>query len=573
MTSSEASCQQGHSWNQSDASRKAGRGCPYCSRKKAWPGETDLFTEVPELKANWDFNKNTHLNPSNLLQGSDKFAWWICGKGHEFEKRIGEMVRSGCSFCANRKILVGFNDLETVRPDLAKELDTRKNDGLSPKDLLFGTSRMVWWKCSKGHSYKAKVSQRNFSNTGCAVCSGKRTESGFNDLVTKYPNIAKTWDHKLNNGLLPQTLSPSSKQKVWWECEKGHSWLMGVAERTKGQGCSVCENRQILAGFNDLLTLAPELAASLAPGLNPDNFATTVGAYSHKKAWWRCPDGHVYEAMVASRHKTECAVCAGQRVLAGFNDLESQNPGASKHFLRDSNQKLPSEVHVASRVHYWWECELGHQFRAHPDSVKRGNWCPYCGNKKVLIGFNDLATVRPDLASEWHPSKNHPLEPKQVINGFHRKVWWLCEAGHAFEQSGKKRRAGQGCPSCAPSGYSPNEPGYLYLLQKPLLELQQFGISNKPKERLSIHKKNGWELLDTVGPADGLWVLETETALKRFFAANRVLLPRDHDDKFDGYTESWRCENIQFRTVAAMLSALREFEDKDIPPPKTYGDT
>ena len=563
MTNSQESCPQGHTWTQSDASRNAGRGCPFCARKKAWPGETDLFTEAPGLKARWDFTKNTNLDPTELLKGSDKFAWWICDKGHEFEKRIWEMARSGCSYCSNKKLLVGFNDLETVRPDLAKELDLQQNDGLSSRELLFGTSRLVWWKCPKGHSYQAKVSQRNFSNSGCGVCAGNKTEPGFNDLLTKYPVISASWDHKMNQGLFPENFAPSSSKKVWWKCEKGHSWLMAVAERTGGQGCAVCENRQILSGYNDLETLFPDLAASLALGLNPENFAKTVGAHSHKKAWWRCPKGHVYEARVTSRHKTGCAICAGQSVLSGFNDLQSQNPSAAKYFLSKKNEKFPYEVLIGSRVQYWWACELGHQFRAHPDSVNKGNWCPYCGNKKVMAGFNDLATVRPDLAKEWHPTKNRPLEPSQVINGFHRKVWWRCDSGHAFLQSGKKRREGQGCPSCSASGYSPGEPGYLYLLQKELLQLQQFGMTNNPNRRLTTHKKNGWEVLDVIGPADGYWVLETENAMKTFFRVKNLLLPKDYADKFDGYTESWSSSSIRFETMSALLEALREFENRN----------
>jgi hypothetical protein len=61
--------------------------------------------------------------------------------------------------------------------------------------------------------------------------------------------------------------------------------------------------------------------------------------------------------------------------------------------------------------------------------------------------------------------------------------------------------------------------------------------------------------------ADGYWVLETETALKKFFQAESVLLSRNYGDKFDGYTESWHSLDLQFKRVTEMLSALRAFED------------
>jgi hypothetical protein len=92
--------------------------------------------------------------------------------------------------------------------------------------------------------------------------------------------------------------------------------------------------------------------------------------------------------------------------------------------------------------------------------------------------------------------------------------------------------------------------------------IQQFGITNFPKDRLAVHRKNGWELLGIVGPADGYSIRETETALKEFFRAKGVLLPRDHPDKFEGYSETWHSDELSFSTCAEMLEALRDWEKK-----------
>ena len=77
---------------------------------------------------------------------------------------------------------------------------------------------------------------------------------------------------------------------------------------------------------------------------------------------------------------------------------------------------------------------------------------------------------------------------------------------------------------------------------------------------MATHKRNGWETLDAVGPADGVWVAETEIALKRYFEHLGLLLPRDFEDKFDGYTESWNASEIEFRSMNSLLEALREWE-------------
>ena len=98
------------------------------------------------------------------------------------------------------------------------------------------------------------------------------------------------------------------------------------------------------------------------------------------------------------------------------------------------------------------------------------------------------------------------------------------------------------------------------MLRKEDSGLQQFGITNYPEQRLTSHKKNGWEVVDIVGPADGLWVLNTETSLGHYFKAMGLLLGSDYEDKFDGYSESWWCDELSFSTVAQMLEALRAWE-------------
>lgn len=59
-----------------------------------------------------------------------------------------------------------------------------------------------------------------------------------------------------------------------------------------------------------------------------------------------------------------------------------------------------------------------------------------------------MAVQNPDLAKEWHPSKNGLLIPNQVTPGSGKKVWWLCERGHEWEARVTDRSNGTGCPYC-----------------------------------------------------------------------------------------------------------------------------
>ena len=77
-----------------------------------------------------------------------------------------------------------------------------------------------------------------------------------------------------------------------------------------------------------------------------------------------------------------------------------------------------------------------------------GVGCPYCSNRRVLAGFNDLATTHPDLAAEWHPHRNGDLRPDAVTAGFRGKVWWRCERDHEWEAQVIKRVRRRSCPHC-----------------------------------------------------------------------------------------------------------------------------
>ena len=43
--------------------------------------------------------------------------------------------------------------------------------------------------------------------------------------------------------------------------------------------------------------------------------------------------------------------------------------------------------------------------------------CPVCSGRKVLASYNDLATTHPNVATEWHPTKNGDWTAKHAKAG------------------------------------------------------------------------------------------------------------------------------------------------------------
>ena len=309
-------CERGHEWQAAVYTRTGGTGCPICAGKQVLPGVNDLASQYPEVAAQWHPEKNAPWTAADVLPGSRRKAWWICGKGHEWQAIVKSRVSGcGCPVCTRRAVAPGDNDLAVTHPDLARQWHPVKNGALKPEDVMSGTRRKVWWQCEKGHEWQAAVTSRA-AGAGCPVCAGKKIVPGENDLASSFPDVAAQWHPRKNDALTADGVSPYSNRRVWWVCERGHEWQAAVSARTSNRnGCPYCTGRKVLPGFNDLATLEPKVAAQWHPELNGSLTAEMVTTGSHKKVWWQCPEGHVWKAVIYARagpKKCGCPVCAGK---------------------------------------------------------------------------------------------------------------------------------------------------------------------------------------------------------------------------------------------------------------------
>ena len=168
-------CDKGHEWRAAVSARVNGSGCPVCTSKTIIPGENDLASQYPAVAAQWHPTKNGTLTPEQVAPASNKKVWWICDKGHEYQATIASRTQrgGGCPYCANTKVLPGFNDLATKYPSVAAEWHPTKNAPLTPDHVLPGSRRKVWWQCKNGHSWQAVIYSRTGSqNSGCPFCTG-----------------------------------------------------------------------------------------------------------------------------------------------------------------------------------------------------------------------------------------------------------------------------------------------------------------------------------------------------------------------------------------------------------------
>ena len=281
-----------------------------------------LAESHPELVKEWDYEKNKTLvnkrdnkilTPHSVSPGSHQEVFWKCSKGHQWAARIANRtyLGNGCPICSGQKILPGYNDLATLNPVLAAEWHPTKNKPLTPELVGPGSTKKVWWLSKTcGHEWLAEIRSRH-QGSNCPYCTGKQILIGFNDLATTHPEIAQQWDYERNGTLNPTNVIAGSERKVYWICNKGHSWSASIEKRTNGRHCPVCSNKKVLAGFNDLQTIQPQLAAEWNYIKNGNLKPTDVTCGTAKKVWWICNKGHQYKASINHRYSLNngCPIC------------------------------------------------------------------------------------------------------------------------------------------------------------------------------------------------------------------------------------------------------------------------
>ncbi len=504
-------CAKGHEWQAIVASRSKGTGCPYCAGRLAIKGTNDLQTVNPDLSDEWNYSKNGGLTPSDVMPNSGKKVWWKCAKGHEWQSTVSHRsAGNGCPYCGCKKVLKGFNDLRTLNPSLAEEWNYEKNDGFTPSDVMPNSGKKVWWKCAKGHEWQQKIYHRN-NGVNCPICYSERNTSFPEVALLYYLNkIGAEAVHSYKEyGYELDIYIPSQRTAVEYD---GFFWHKNKRKQDleKNQLCTsngikLYRIREGLPSLNDTSVdyviqkdkrielekviveiikdilgnsidvdlkrdsleiehlrehiekdisihssnpqVSDEWNSERNGDLKPEYFAANSG----KKVWWMCSKGHEWQATIQSRNKgSGCPYCSGRLAIKGTNDLQTVNPDLAKEWNYEKNNGLtPSDVLPNSEIQVWWVCQKGHEWQALIGNRNKGSGCPYCSNKKVLKGFNDLQTVIPDLAREWHPTKNGRLNPCDVTKGSNKKVWWMCSKGHEWKAGICDRSKGRGCPYCS----------------------------------------------------------------------------------------------------------------------------
>lgn len=260
--------------------------------------QNSFATLFPELSLEWNYEKNEKLTPYMVTAGSSKKVWWKCKNGHEWETSVVNRTKGiGCPYCSGKRILTGYNDLQTLHPQLSLEWNGVLNEDLKPNEISPGSHKKVWWKCNVcGNEWLAEIKSRTRGN-GCPECGikkrnqSKSTPKPGKSLAEKYPKLALEWHPTKNEMITAWDVHPGSHKHFWWIGKCGHEWDASIASRVRGEKCPYCAGKRILQGFNDLRTTHPHIAEQWDFEKNQEQ-PTEVTHGSSKLAWWKCKVCH-----------------------------------------------------------------------------------------------------------------------------------------------------------------------------------------------------------------------------------------------------------------------------------------
>ena len=314
-------------------------------------------------------------------------------------------------------------------------------------------------------------------------------ELADNAMLRVRPELFDEWDFEKNDalGLDIYKLTKGMDQKIWWLCPMCESnYVTRIINRAiRRQGCPYCSGRKV-NHTNSFAAMYPDLLKEWDYIKNKEVSPEFTSCGSSKKVWWTCEDCKSSYDMRVS-HKVNgigCPFCSGYRANH-TNSLKTLNPTLAVEWHSTKNGKLTAnDVPLYSNKKVWWIGNCGHEWISSITNRTRGNGCPICGGKRILIGFNDMWTTNPELAKLLLDSE----DGYRFIQMSNKKVNWKCRTCNEIvlnKTISEVSMKGLSCSSCSDGVSYPEK--FLYNT------LKQLGITPKPQMMFSWSKNKRYD--------------------------------------------------------------------------------
>ena len=447
----------GHKWTAQIYSRIAHEGSrKYVTMCKKCMVFKTRQEKHPEVFQYLDLTKNT---PYEIA--SDGKLEFKCPDHGNFKKTWVEMIKyynkNGCLPCCKAGKLPkpkkeGVKYLSDYT-ELVKEYSP--NNTKSPDELTENSSCVVGWFCQKHGEYHMQVRYRTIHGRGCPTC---RDENNY--FYAHRDEIDKIYSPKNKKPF--SDIRAYSDEDIILVCEKGHEFTKKPSSISsyKNYDCPICQKIAAFEKFKASILGAHENIKSLwDEEKNYDYYVTQNNSFDNWYQFFgKCNAGHedFFDVRAIARNGGTCPYCAERKVDVGVNDLKTLRPDLEAKWS-DKNDRQMEEFFTDSSYPAGWHCdECGGHFTRTIREMCEDDSCPYCTNKKVLPGYNDVTTKFPVLADEAYDIGNYMIGTKLNECNENSKKWSYnkCpDCGEVYrmricDRAEKAERGHRECPNC-----------------------------------------------------------------------------------------------------------------------------
>lgn len=396
------------------------------------PPVTLLSETNPELENIW--SPNNTINFKKIKTNSRQKVKWVCETyGLEYERTIRDQIRSTrkSPYELGTKVIPGVNDIFSTHPWIKSLWNYELND-IDPTTVNQSNRLNLWWVCPiTKASYQRQLHRQLAAGPVSVYMTSSKVLPGYNDLETTYPDIAKLWDYDKNEDS-PSEVMPFSHKRRWWKLPNGESLELEIR--------SICQSQDKYLNLETLGEAYPEVV-DLWDFKKNKKTPFEVLKTSQETAWFISKNStsvqrkinQVVKAIKRSRTQPSRTKYVPNR---DFTCLTSDYPEIAA--LWDHEKNTINIENVSSgqkRFKAWWICpDTGVSYqRSVFDQVKSGPRSPFMTGSLVLPGYNDLATLRPEVISVW--SDKNTKVPSEISKYSDYEAILVDELGNTFTRT------------------------------------------------------------------------------------------------------------------------------------------
>ena len=402
-----------------------------------------------------------------------KFRCSECGV--EYEKSPGHITRKqGCPYCKGNNAINASSDrmLINSNPDIAEEWDFEKNT----EDILkmYKTSnKKVWWKCKEcGHSWEAYISNRTKNNSGCPKCSSGNSKSLMEYalfLIIKETFIDAVSGFEIN-GMSFDIGIPKPAIIIEYQGRYYHDGSYNNYDVERRDD----DKKKFIGQYSNVKYITiNETYGGDTLKINDNNIYFNADNISNNRYSVLKRLAEAISTLIGVklhvREDIETYTLSQMHLKDVEESLGHNYPELCNEWNTDKNGAMtPLKIKPKSNKKVWWKCrKCDYEWQASPaHRVVDGTGCPKClvlsgsgaGAHLVIEGINDLKTLRPDIAEEWHTELNKQLglDLCKIAIKSNKKVWWKCkECGKEYQDKVVYRTTrNHNCPICSNDGIS-----------------------------------------------------------------------------------------------------------------------